>query len=44
MIDVEHLVNDYGTVVAVKDGTARLLVRRETEADLLSRDAGMETE
>ena len=30
-------------VVAVKDGVARLLVRRETEADLLSRDAGLET-
>jgi diaminopimelate decarboxylase len=30
-------------VVAVKDGRAHLLVRRETEADLLSRDAGMET-
>jgi diaminopimelate decarboxylase len=30
-------------VVAVKDGIARLLVRRETEADLLSRDAGLET-
>ncbi|MDQ1546583.1 MAG: diaminopimelate decarboxylase [Actinomycetota bacterium] len=30
-------------VVAVKNGVARLLVRRETEADLLSRDAGLET-
>ncbi|HEY5230657.1 MAG TPA: diaminopimelate decarboxylase, partial [Galbitalea sp.] len=30
-------------VVAVKDGVAHLLVRRETEADLLSRDAGVET-
>ena len=29
-------------VVAVKDGSARLLVRRETERDLLSRDAGLE--
>lgn len=29
-------------VVAVRDGTARLLVRRETEDDLLSRDAGLE--
>ena len=27
-------------VVAVKDGAARVIVRRETEADLLSRDAG----
>ena len=30
-------------VVAVKDGSARLLVRRETERDLLSRDTGLET-
>ena len=30
-------------VVAVKDGTAHLLVRRETEEDLLSRDAGPES-
>ncbi len=30
-------------VVAVKDGRAHLLVRRETETDLLSRDAGLET-
>jgi diaminopimelate decarboxylase len=30
-------------VVAVNDGRARLLVRRETEEDLLSRDAGLET-
>jgi diaminopimelate decarboxylase len=30
-------------VVAVKDGIARLLVRRETEEDLLSRDAGLST-
>jgi len=29
-------------VVAVKDGIAHLLVRGETEADLLSRDAGLE--
>jgi diaminopimelate decarboxylase len=28
-------------VVAVKDGAARVLVRRETEADLLSRDVGV---
>ncbi len=28
-------------VVAVRDGAARLLVRRETEADLLARDAGI---
>ena len=28
-------------VVAVKDGAARVIVRRETEADLLSRDAGV---
>jgi hypothetical protein len=25
----------------VKDGAARVIVRRETEADLLSRDAGV---
>ncbi|HEX4442681.1 MAG TPA: diaminopimelate decarboxylase [Galbitalea sp.] len=30
-------------VVAVKDGSAHLLVRGETERDLLSRDAGLET-
>jgi diaminopimelate decarboxylase len=30
-------------VVAVRDGSAHLLVRRETERDLLSRDAGLET-
>jgi diaminopimelate decarboxylase len=29
-------------VVAVKDGAARVIVRRETEADLLSRDAGVD--
>ncbi|MEJ3404581.1 diaminopimelate decarboxylase [Rathayibacter sp. YIM 133350] len=29
-------------VVAVREGTARLLVRRETEEDLLSRDLGVE--
>jgi diaminopimelate decarboxylase len=29
-------------VVAVRDGVARLIVRRETEADLLSRDVGFE--
>jgi len=28
-------------VVAVRDGAARVIVRRETEADLLSRDAGL---
>ena len=28
-------------VVAVKDGAARVLIRRETEADLLSRDTGV---
>ena len=28
-------------VVAVKDGAARVIVRRETEADLLSRDVGV---
>ncbi len=28
-------------VVAVQDGAARVIVRRETEADLLSRDAGI---
>ncbi len=28
-------------VVAVKDGAARVIVRRETEADLLSRDTGV---
>ncbi len=28
-------------VVAVRDGTARVIVRRETEEDLLSRDAGV---
>lgn len=30
-------------VVAVRDGRARVIVRRETEADLLSRDAGIPT-
>jgi diaminopimelate decarboxylase len=30
-------------VVAVEDGQARLLIRRETERDLLSRDTGLET-
>ena len=29
-------------VVAVRDGAARVIVRRETEADLLSRDTGVE--
>ncbi len=29
-------------VVAVRDGSARVIVRRETEADLLSRDAGIQ--
>ena len=28
-------------VIAVRDGTARVIVRGETEADLLSRDAGI---
>jgi diaminopimelate decarboxylase len=28
-------------VVAVRDGAARVIVRGETEADLLSRDAGL---
>ena len=28
-------------VVAVRDGAARLIVRRETEADLLARDMGV---
>ena len=42
------LANNYNylgrpPVVAIKDGIAHLLVRRETEADLLSRDAGLET-
>ena len=31
-------------VVAVKTGRARIIVRGETEADLLARDAGLETE
>jgi diaminopimelate decarboxylase len=31
-------------VVAVRDGAARVIVRRETEADLLSRDAGIPVE
>jgi diaminopimelate decarboxylase len=31
-------------VVAVRDGAARVIVRRETEADLLARDAGIPTE
>jgi len=30
-------------VVAVRDGAARVIVRRETEADLLGRDAGMDS-
>jgi diaminopimelate decarboxylase len=43
------LANNYNylgrpPVVAVKDGKAHLLVRRETETDLLSRDAGMDNE
>jgi diaminopimelate decarboxylase len=29
-------------VVAVRDGVARLIVRGETEADLLRRDVGLE--
>ncbi|AWB85891.1 diaminopimelate decarboxylase [Mycetocola zhujimingii] len=29
-------------VIAVKDGTARVIVRGETEADLLARDAGLD--
>jgi diaminopimelate decarboxylase len=41
------LANNYNylgrpPVVAVRDGVAHLLVRRETEEDLLSRDAGLE--
>jgi hypothetical protein len=28
--------------VAVRDGAARVIVRRETEADLLSRDMGVQ--
>lgn len=31
-------------VVAVRDGHARVLVRRETEADLLSRDTGLDSD
>jgi len=31
-------------VVAVRDGRARVIVRGETEADLLARDAGLDTE
>ena len=31
-------------VVAVKDGAGRVIVRRETEADLLARDAGIPTQ
>jgi diaminopimelate decarboxylase len=43
------LANNYNylgrpPVVAVKDGRAHLLVRRETEEDLLSRDAGVENQ
>jgi diaminopimelate decarboxylase len=42
------LANNYNylgrpPVVAVRNGKSHLLVRRETEKDLLSRDAGMET-
>jgi diaminopimelate decarboxylase len=42
------LANNYNylgrpAVVAVRDGSAYLLIRRETERDLLSRDAGLET-
>jgi diaminopimelate decarboxylase len=42
------LANNYNylgrpPVVAVRDGRAHLLIRRETERDLLSRDAGLET-
>jgi diaminopimelate decarboxylase len=41
------LANNYNylgrpAVVAVRDGKAHLLIRRETERDLLSRDAGLE--
>jgi diaminopimelate decarboxylase len=41
------LANNYNylgrpPVVAVRDGQARLLIRRETEDDLLSRDTGVE--
>jgi diaminopimelate decarboxylase len=43
------LANNYNylgrpPVVAVRNGKAHLLVRRETEKDLLSRDAGLETQ
>ena len=31
-------------VVAVRDGRARVIVRGETEADLLARDAGLDAE
>jgi diaminopimelate decarboxylase len=31
-------------VVAVRDGSARIIVRGETESDLLARDAGLDTE
>ena len=31
-------------VVAVRDGRARVIVRGETEADLLSRDAGIRSD
>ncbi|MBX3194504.1 MAG: diaminopimelate decarboxylase [Microbacteriaceae bacterium] len=32
------------SVIAVRDGAARVIVRRETEADLLARDAGLTEE
>ena len=31
-------------VISVRDGVARVVVRRETEADLLSTDVGLESE
>ena len=36
MIEAQNLTKDYGTVVAVRDGHARLILRRETVDDLLS--------
>jgi diaminopimelate decarboxylase len=41
------LANNYNhvprpAVVAVRDGVARVIVRGETEADLLARDAGLD--
>ncbi len=37
----ERLQRDLAHVVAVKDGTARVIVRGETEEDLLARDMGV---